>query len=171
MDISEGLKPLAVLIVLMGLAAVFVFGRRVKSAWLRIPLRGMSIIGAVLTSLLLALFMLGQYACTARIPVSYSPDGKYAAILTWGLQGALGWDMAHIGVRQRWSPYARTVYDGPGTSNIPGGRVTDPQVRWLDNKHLLVRYLDHGSGYEQTCTTHVFDVDVICQRLPPAPAH
>jgi len=165
MDISELPRYGIVLFVLVMFVALFVVAKRLSRKWVRWPVRGVTSLGAGLTVLLIALFVFGDYSCTARAPKAYSPDGKHVAIITWGLQGALGADMATVTVRHRYSPFARNVYSGPGESDYPRVRATGPQVRWVDNKHLLVRYCD-WPGSDQICASHSFGIEVICERLP-----
>jgi hypothetical protein len=165
MDISELRGFVVVLFVLSACVGVFVLAKRIGRKWLRWPLRGTAIVGATLTLFVLALFIFGEYACTARVPVAYSPDGKHAAILTWGLQGALGMDIANVAVRYRYNPFAKNVYSGPGISPIPHSSDIDPQIRWIDNTHLLIRYHDYPE-YDQTCASGAFDVEVICEHSP-----
>ncbi len=160
MDISELRGPVGLVLVLAAFVGITLLGKRVGRRWLRSPLRAAAISGATLTTLALVLVISGEYSCTARAPVAHSPDGKHVAILTWSLQGALGMDLASVNVRHSYSPFAENVYSGPGDS---GG--TDPQIRWIDNTHLLIRYHDYA-GYEQTCTSRVFNVDVICDHSP-----
>lgn len=166
MDISELWRPLGVVIVLVSFVVASIFGKRFGRRWLRWLFRGAAISGATLTALVLLLIIVGEYSCTARAPVAYSPDGKRVAILTWGLQGATGLDWASVDVRRRYSPLAQNVYSGPGGS-IPDAKIggTDPQIHWIDSTHLLVRYHIYV-GYQQRCTTRVLDVDVICETLP-----
>lgn len=164
MDISELFVPFAVLALCGLLTGALVFSRRVKNRWVRIPLRLTSSAGMLLGLLLLVAFTFSEYSCTARAPSAYSPDGKHVAVLTWGLQGALGLDMADVSVRHRWSPFAKVAYSGPGDAGHGG----DPQMRWIDNTHLLIRYHDYGygpgTGYEQSCLSHVLDVEVQCEK-------
>jgi hypothetical protein len=119
MDISELPFYVVVLLVLVAFVAVFFFAKRLSKRLLRWPVRGVASTGMVLTVLLLVLFSLGQYSCTARAPLAYSPDGNHVAVLTWGLQGALGADIATVKVRHRYSPFAKNVYSGPGDSDYP----------------------------------------------------
>jgi hypothetical protein len=164
MDISELFVPFVVLLIGAALAGSFFVAPQVKRRSIRIPVRITASLGMLLSFLFLALFTVGTYACEARSPSAYSPDGKHVAVLTWGLQGALGFDLADVRVRHRWSPIAKVAYFGPGDSENGG----DPQVRWLDNQHLLIRYHDYGygpgTGYEQSCVSHVLDIDVKCEK-------
>jgi hypothetical protein len=104
MDISELPFYVVVLLILVAFVAVFVIAKRLSRRWLRWPVRGVASLGMALTVLLLAGFVFGEYSCTARAPRAYSPDGRHVAVLTWGLQGALGADMATVKVRHRYSP-------------------------------------------------------------------
>lgn len=164
MDVSELFPPFIALAVGILLIATFPLSRRVGNKWCRIPVRLTASAGVLLSVLFILLFTFSSYACEARAPSVYSPDGKHVAVLTWGLQGALGLDLAAVSVRHRWIPIAKVAYFGPGDSvNGP-----DPQVRWIDSKRLLIRYHDYGygpgSGYEQTCKSQVFDIEVKCEK-------
>lgn len=154
-----------ILLIPAAFIAGFVLAKGISRKWLRWPLRGATFLSAGLTSLLLLFMIFGEYACTARAPATWSPDGKYAVVLRWSLQGALGADIATVDVRRRFSPFPKSVYVGPGVSpNAVEG--IEPEIRWIGNKRLLVRYYDFP-GYVQRCNSRVFDVEVICQHSPP----
>jgi len=168
MDISELPFYGVALLVFGALVAILLAAKRLSSRWLRWPVRTLASVGMVLTLILLVLFVFAGYSCTARAPLFYSPDGKHVAVLTWGLQGALGMDLATVMVRHRHSPFAKKAYSGPGIPPYPRTADADPQLRWVDNKHLMISYREYP-GYQQTCVPHVFDLDIICQRLDPWP--
>ena len=165
MDISELPFYVGVLVLLVAFVAVFVTAKRLTRRWLRWRVRGGAGVGMALTVLSLALFVVGDYSCTARAPLAYSADCKHVAVLTWGLQGALGSDIATVKVRHRYSPFAKTVYSGSGWSDSPDLHDTNPQVRWIDNKHLIIRYYEFP-GYEQVCAPHALGIEVVCEHLP-----
>ena len=179
MDVSELAPNVLVALVLAVFIALFVLAGRLRSWWLRWPARSGAVVGVALSALALVLLGFNEYSCTARAPLAYSPDGKHVAILTWGLHDAaspacliyrgmaggwlLGLDIASVNVRNRWIPYANTAYSGPGWSDYPEVRDTDPQIRWIDNNHLLIRYHD---AYGQKCGHDRSGVEVICEHLP-----
>jgi hypothetical protein len=166
MDISELWIPGIVFLIAFAMAGAFLLGRRVTNKVVRIPVRVTASAGMLCSSLLLALLIFDLYSCTGRVPAIYSPDGKHVAIVTYGLQGALGLDIAAVSVRSRWSPHARSVYTGAGDWGAPFGRRNDPEVRWIDNDHLMIRYRDYGRGYQQDCQQRVGDIQITCVRLP-----
>jgi hypothetical protein len=167
MDISELPSYLPGLLIFIALVAIFVVAKKLSRRWLRWPVRGGATLGMMLTVLMLALFVFEDYSCTARAPRAYSPDGKYVVVQMWGLQGALGADIATVQVRHRYSPFAKNVYWGPGDSDYPKVRAgtIDPQVRWIDNKHLYIRYY-RWAGYDQVCVPRALGIEVTCDEKP-----
>ena len=161
-DISELPFYVVVLLVLVAFVVVFLLANRSSRRWLRWPAQGGATIGAILTVFVLGFSVLGEYACTARAPLAYSPDGKHVAVMTWGLQGATGADIASVKIRHRYSPFYTTVYSGLGAAGNPAVHSTDPQVRWLDNRHLLIRYQE-WSGYSQICASNGSGIEVVCE--------
>ena len=166
MDISDLPFYVVVLLVLSAFLFFFFFAKRLSTRWLRWPVRGGMGTGTFLTTSLLLLSILGEFDCTARAPAIFSSDGKHVAVQRWGLQGALGADFATVKVRHRYSPFFQKVYSGPGYPPGPFSPDRDPQVRWLDNRHLLIRYHDWGYEYDQSCAPRASGVDIICETLP-----
>ncbi len=148
----------------------FYFGKRISLKWLQFLTRAISLGLLAIGSMVGALMIFGEFACRVRVPPIYSPDRKHVALLRYGLQGALGLDMAQVLVRPRWGLIAETAYNGPGSWAIHGDHANDPEVQWIDNSHLLVRYYDYGygkgSGYEQTCRAEAGGVEVKCMIVP-----
>ena len=162
MDISEIWRVLAFVIVPpVAIWGIYRACCRIKTPALRSAGRVISFLLAILSTLLACLLLFGEWACTARVPAKASPDGKHIALESWGLQGATGADLATVQVRSRWSPVAKLVYSGPGSSV----REVDPEVRWIDNTHLLIRY-NKWDGYEHTCKTSVESIDIVCEVVP-----
>lgn len=165
-DISELWIPAVAWLIACGMAGAFLLGRRIRRRWLRIPVRATASAGMLTSLIALVLLMFTLYSCTGRVPAVYSPDGKHVAVVTYGLQGALGLDIADVSVRGRWSPHASSVYTGPGDWGVPFGRKNDPEVSWIDNNHLMIRYRDYGSDYVQSCEQHLGEIQISCVRLP-----
>jgi hypothetical protein len=166
MDISELLLPTVVVLVVAATVVLFFLAHHIRHRWLRVPIRVVSSIATVLTCMLLALFIFSMWACTYRAPSSPSPDAKHVAVLRWGLQGALGSDIATVLVRSRWSPFGEIAYRGPGFVGSATHPELDPQIHWVDSKHLMIRFHEYAD-YDQSCVSHAKDIDVICVRLPP----
>jgi hypothetical protein len=156
MDISELPHYVVILLVLVTFFVVFVIAGRLSRRWLRWPVRGGASMGMTLTVLVLAV----DYSCTARAPRTYSPDGRHVAVrlaehAPWGGDPVF----TTVKVRHRYSPFAKSVYSGPGLWN------GDPQARWIDNNHLVVGYYDWGTGGgEVVCVPHPLDVEIICEK-------
>lgn len=134
MDVSEIWPFVKMVAVLGGIA--FWLARRVSSGWVRIPARVLAA-GTTTVSLVLLLLLaaLGQ-DCSVRAPALWSPDGEHVALLWWGTQGALGPDGAKVSVRPRGGWTAKLVFRGAGWAG------SAPEVRWLDNTRLEIRYWD-----------------------------
>jgi hypothetical protein len=129
--------------------------------WGRVLVRIAAIVGGALTVLLLAGFLLALHSRTARGPVTYSPDGKHVAVVTWAVGPlVVNDDIATVKVRHRGSLFAAKVFSGPGYSDLPD----DLQVRWIDNDHLLIRY-DKWLGYDYShaCAPHASGIEVTCE--------
>src|SRR5262245_17604930 len=112
--------------------------------------------------------LLASVGCSRRSPVIYSSDQRHVAIVTYLLQGALGDDYALVDVRSRWVPWATNVYSGMGSWNFKKNRPGDPEVRWLDSAHLLIRYYDDRTGKEgrggpARCLDRMGAVQIVCE--------
>lgn len=69
----------------------------------------------------------------------------------------------------RW---ATTVYTGLGTWNFRSEEPLDPEVRWLDSVHLLIRYRDERTGKEgrggpPKCIGRAGAVQILCESIAP----
>ena len=158
MDISELPHYVVILLVLVTFFAGFVIAGRLSRRWLRWPVRGGASAGMILTLLVLAV----DYSCTARAPQTFSPYGRHVAVRSWGRHAPGEPGFATVKVRHRYSPFAKSAYSGPGVPELWSG---DPQVRWIDNNHLLVQYVDWGTGEgEQICAPHALGVEIICEK-------
>jgi hypothetical protein len=170
MDISEFspfMKPMLVPAVAW---TVFLITRRVERRWLRLPIRTVASIAGVIGAAVVILLSLFQIACTKHVSPLKSSDGQYVAVLKFSFQGALGDDYANVNVRRWWSPFAENVYSGLGYWDFKNDKPSEPEVRWLDRSHLLIRYPD-PTGNEvlkglQVCRTRVGDVEIVCQPVP-----
>lgn len=122
----------------------------------------MGILGCALVLLLL----LVQGACAQHASIT-SPDGKYVAVVTYALQGALGDDYADVNIRRWWNPHAENVYSGLGSWDFKNAEPFDPEVRWLDGSRLLITYRDDRTGKEgrggpAVCRTRIGAVEIVC---------
>ncbi len=159
MDISELPFYVVVLLILVAFVAVFVIAKRLSRWWVRWPVRGGASAGMILTLLVLAV----DYSCSTRAPHAFSPDGRHVAVRSWGRAAPGETGFATVKVRHRYSPFAKIAYSGPGLPRL--WSAGDPQVRWIDNNHLLVQYVDWGTGEgEQICAPHALGVEIICEK-------
>jgi hypothetical protein len=90
-----------------------------------------------------------ESTCVKRSPAIISPDGKHIAFSETLGQGALGDDYAIVRVRRSWSLYSENVYNGLGAWDFEHKRQRNPEVQWLDNSTLLIRYFDDRKGNEE----------------------
>ena len=158
------LSVLFLLLSLVFLTAFIITFRSAKcfsSPWLRWPVRAGAIVGATLSVILFAGFLWFTYPSAVRGPVTYSPDGKHVAVVTWAVGPlVVNDDIATVKVRHRYSPFAAKVFSGPGYSSDPD----DLRVRWIDNDHLVIQYDTwFGYDYKKACTPHAFGVEVTCE--------
>jgi len=73
-----------------------------------------------------------------------------------------------VDLRARWAPWAENVYRGLGSWDFKHGKPFDPEVRWIDNSHLSIRFLDNRTGKEgrggpPRCLTRVGAVQIVCE--------
>ncbi|MEP7366266.1 MAG: hypothetical protein ABI972_23660 [Acidobacteriota bacterium] len=165
MDISE-VWPFATLAALavMGWIA-FRAGRRLRSRWLRVPVRIAGSVSSVAGLCLLVFLSVLDLNCTVRTPAVPSPDGMHVALRSYAEQGALGADYASISLRRTWYPRADEVFFGAGWVDR-SGKNHDPAVRWLDSSHLEIRHIDAGVR-ENRCGQRVDGVEIVCVKVPP----
>lgn len=160
MDVSEiwPFVKLATVVVLGGVA--FWVLRRVRSGWVRIPARVLAAGTTTVSLMLLVLLATLEQDCRVRAPALWSPDGEHVALLRWGVQGAVGPDVGHVGVRTRGRFTAEWVFAGEGVSERA------PEVRWLGNSRLEIRYW-HAGVYRHRCGQRVEGVEIVCVKASP----
>jgi len=137
------LKILVVLGTLVA-ATAYLFRARSMRGWLRVCVR----VGGGILLLPLALCMLvlvSMAACTSRPRIIVSPDSNHIAEYTYQA-GFLGRDSTFVSVRKKWSVFPVRAYSYAGPSDW-----SSTEVRWLDNEHLLIRYLKDDMDHPQHC--------------------
>jgi len=163
-DISELWWFLAWVFILLLPVLGIRLSRYLKNAWMRISGTIAASVLMIPASLLFLLLCVAQVGCTKRMTLP-SPSGKHIALLEFALQGALGADYANIYVRESWWPVAQRVFQGFGNWS-PNPQGCSPEMRWLDDSHLLIRYWsDMSQGGYVTCRQKVGNVQVECQDL------
>jgi hypothetical protein len=173
MDISELWSFCKFLLPLAAACMVYRIARRLHRRWLQVSIKTVAsalFVGSVILALLVVLSSAG---CTRHAPPISSPDGRHIALLRYALQGALGDDYATVELRSRWTPWAESVYSGLGNWDFKNDKPGDPEVRWLDGTHLLIRYYDDRTGKEgrggpATCLKRIGEVQILCDpvRIP-----
>ncbi len=160
MDVSEiwPFVKMAAVAVLGG--AAFWLARRVRSGWVRILARVIAAGTTTVSLMLLALLASWEHGCSVRAPALWSADGGHVALVWWGTQGALGPDGAKVSVRPRGGWTAKLVFRGAGWAG------SAPEVRWLDNTRLEIRYWDERV-YEHRCGQRVEGVEIVCVKASP----
>jgi hypothetical protein len=176
MDISEFLPFLKLLLIPVAGWTIFRVAKRVRRRWLRLPIKMAASAVLVIGAAFLLLLVLFEAACTKHVPAIKSPDGRYVAVLSFAVQGALGDDYANVSVRAWWSPYAESIYSGVGSWDFKNNKAYDPEVRWLDRSHLLIRYRDDRTGNEgrggpAVCRGRIGGVEIVCQHVPQSLGH
>ncbi len=148
----------------------------IKVGWMRILLRTVSSLLIIPAALFFLGLCLVQSACVKRSSPIYSPDGKHLALVEFIGQGALGDDYGNVYLRRSWLPIRKTVYEGLGSWDSKHQRVGAPEVHWLDNSRLLVRYWDDrtrggGRGTPAVCNGVVGVIKILCvnEALPSLP--
>ncbi|MBK7930185.1 MAG: hypothetical protein IPJ98_22750 [Bryobacterales bacterium] len=157
MDVSEiwPFVTIAAVVVLGGIA--FWLARRVRSGWVRIPARLLAAGTTTVSLCLLLLFASLDSACTVRGPAIWSPDGGHVALLRWDVQGAFGADAATVSVRPRDGWTSVWVFYVAGVAEM------SPEVRWLGNARLEIRYWD-ARVYRHRCGERVEGVEIVCVK-------
>lgn len=138
--------------------------------WLRISLRTIASVCFVLSIVLVLILTIVLVSCTRHAPPIYSPDGRHVAVLGYAMQGALGENYATVDIRPRWIPWAANVYSGLGNWDFKNDKPRDPEVRWLNNADLLIRYYDDrtlggGRGGPAICIDRIGDIKIVCESI------
>jgi hypothetical protein len=171
MDISEALSLAKFFLPLLASWVIFRFAKRIQVRWLRLSVRTFSSVFVTASAVLVLVVSVAWVGCTERASPIYSPDRRHLAVMTYALQGALGDDYANVDVRSRWIPWATNVYSGLGSWDFKRNTPGDPEVRWLDSAHLLIRYYDDRTGNEgrggppAKCLSRAGEVQVVCEHL------
>jgi hypothetical protein len=150
--------------------AFFRLARQLRRRPMRIAARLSASVALVFSATVLLLLLLAEVACTKYARPSYSPDRKHVATISYALQGALGDDYAIVLVRSSWYPFADRVYDGLGNWDFKREKPDSPEVQWLDDSRLLIRYRDDRSGTEgrggpAACRNQVGKIRILCENL------
>jgi hypothetical protein len=149
------------IVLLMVAVGAFGFWLVRKKKWpIRVPLRIVSALvalaGAFGVAVLCALNWGPLNPNTYSTPL-YSPNGKMAArIHEYNASGFGGADS---------SVELFTARGFRSGAAFSGEYQSVKQIRWIDDRHLLISYYDH-SEYPHPCVSRVFDVDVVCDRVP-----
>jgi hypothetical protein len=154
------LKILVVLGILVA-TTVYLFRARSRRRRLRVCMRvggGILVLPLVLGMLLLV----AMAACTTRPRIVVSPDSNHIAEYSYQA-GFLGRDSTFVRVRRKWSLLPVNAYWYAGPSDW-----SSTEVRWLDNEHLLIRYLKDDMDHPQHCdNNNVAGVFVQCVAESP----
>lgn len=113
---------------------------------------------------LFLLVCLSTPGCTRRPPSIYSPDGKHLAIVEFLEAGVFDDDYVTVSLRRSWWPFATVVYSGSGGYDANPAQ-SSPEVRWIDDSHLLVRYAPSDRGPKRPCVDLKGDVQVVCKSV------
>jgi hypothetical protein len=151
--------PFLKILVILGILFVamrYLFRARVMHRWLRVCMRvGGGIL--VLPLALCLLLLITMAACSTRPRVIVSPDSQYIAEYSYEV-GFLGRDSTFVRIRRKWSVLPVYAYWYVGPSDW-----SSTEVRWLDNEHLLIRYMQDDRDRMQHCTsTNIAGVFVRC---------
>lgn len=143
---------------LLALATVGLLRAKIARLWLRICIRATGVVLAVpLILAILLLLLLG--ACSTRPRVIVSPDSQHIARYDYQA-GFLGRDSSFVSVRNKWSLLSDDVYEYWGPSDWDGANV-----RWLNNRQLIIQYYPDRSGRHQECDTKGAGIEILCVPL------
>jgi hypothetical protein len=170
MDISQVVGFSKFLLTVAVSWAILRIARPIRHRWLRISIRTIVSLLFVCSVILVFFLLIVQAGCTKSAPPIYAPDGRHVAILHYALQGALGDDYAIVDLRRRWTPWAENVYRGLGAWDFKHERASEPEVRWIDSSHLLIRFVDdrignEGRGGRATCLSQAGAVQIVCEPV------
>jgi hypothetical protein len=173
MDISQAVSISKFFVPLAASWMIFRSAKRIRARWLRLSIRTVSSVLVGISAVLVLLVSVASVGCSRYGAPIYSPDGRHLAVRTYVLQGVLGDDYATVGVRPRWRPWATGVYSGLGNWNFAEKKPGDPEVRWLNSAHLLIRYRDERTGNEgrggpPKCLGQAGAVHIVCESVVPA---
>jgi hypothetical protein len=126
----------------------FVLTKRMHSRGLRLSIRIASSFILVLGIPLLLGSIFIELSCSKTSLPIISPDGKYLAFSKLIAQGALGDDYATVRVRRSWIPFSTIVYTGLGFWDFKQNKQSSPEVMWINNTTLLIRYYDDRKSHE-----------------------
>ncbi len=145
-----------------------IFSGGIRLRWARISVKAIGSLLLIPTGLFFLGMCVFESAGVRHAPPLYSPDGKHVALLWFALQGALGDDYGTVDLRRSWIPFAENVYSGLGNWGFDL-RPASPEVRWLDNSRLLIRYWDDrtkgdGRGGPPLCKERAATIQVVCEN-------
>jgi hypothetical protein len=168
-DISELGIFFKTLLLLATSVGLLHFGKYLQRRWLRWATKSVATFGALICTAFFGLLILGEVGCTKHTAI-YSPTGEHVAVVTFLGQGALGDDYAVVRARPRWRPYAVIVYQGLGGWDFKKNVLDNPEIRWLDESHLLIRYFDdrtgnEGRGGRAICRDHLDEIEIRCESV------
>jgi hypothetical protein len=153
------LTPVGAIIVLIVIVRFAFFGSN-KDRRPHFVIRTLSILVSV-PVVVLAVLSLLMIGCESHGPLIGSPDGRHVArVQVSAALGAVVQPVASVVVRRSWTPAWRNAYVGFG---FPGSSETmEPQVKWLDDLHLLITY--PAGGEDPTfCRESVGQIVVRCE--------
>ena len=173
MDISQAVSISKFFVPLAASWIIFRSAKRIPARWLRLSIKTVSSVFVGISAVLVLVVSVASVGCSRYAAPIYSPDRRHLVVRTYALEGALGDDYATVGVRPRWRPWATSVYSGFGNWNFAEEKPGDPEVRWLDSAHLLIRYRDERTGKEgrggpPQCLGQAGAVQIVCESVVPA---
>jgi hypothetical protein len=93
----------------------------------------------------------------------------FVASVKFVMQGALGDDYAIVRIRESWNLISKTVYQGLGAPNLNTKAAEHPEVNWLNNSTLQIRYYDDRKGLEgkgtANCRKAAGEIQIKCVNL------
>jgi hypothetical protein len=168
MDIDEIWRILKWIVLPGIIAGTFLrLARQIRRRSMRIAIRISSSVALAFSATVLLFLLVAEVGCTKYARPNYSPDGKHVATIAYALQDALGADYATVLVRHSWYPFADHAYDGIGSWDFNHEKAASPEVRWLDDSRLLIRYFDDHTGTDgrATCRNQIGKIRILCENL------